>query len=94
MKMLKSKVAGMTDLQYTRRYNLIKQVANKRKVEAARDAEIIREEKALERQLKKEGITNDQENINQWTDGPQYLQEHYGDRLADQTSYESDEGWN
>ena len=47
MKMLKSKVAGMTDLQYTKRYNLIKQVANKRKVEAARDAEIIREEKAL-----------------------------------------------
>ena len=40
MKMLKSKVAGMTDLQYTKRYNLIKQVANKRKVEAARDAEI------------------------------------------------------
>ena len=94
MKMLKSKVAGMTDLQYTKRYNLIKQGAKKRDLEAARDAEIIREEKALERQLKKEGITNDQENINQWTDGPQYLQEHYGERFADQTSYESDEGWN
>lgn len=94
MKILKSKVAGMTDLQYTKRYNLIKQVAKKRDLEAARDAEIIREEKALERQLKKEGFSNDQDNINQWTDGPQYLQEHYGDRLADQTSYESDEGWN
>lgn len=94
MKILKSKVAGMTDLQYTKRYNLIKQVAKKRDIEAARDAEMIREEKALERQLKKEGFSNDQDNINQWTDGPQYLKEHYGERLADQTSYESDEGWN
>ena len=94
MKILKSKVTGMTDLQYTKRYNLIKQVAKKRDIEAARDAEMIREEKALERQLKKEGFSNDQDNINQWTDGPQYLKEHYGERLADQTSYESDEGWN
>ena len=94
MKLLKSKVSGMTDLQYSRRHNLIKQVAKKRELEAARDAEMIREEKALERQLKKEGFSNDQDNINQWTDGPQYLKEHYGERLADQTSYESDEGWN
>ena len=84
----------MTDLQYTKRYNMIKAIANKRNLELARDAEMVREEKALERQLKKEGITNDQENINQWTDGRQYLKEHYGERLADQTAYESDEGWN
>ena len=71
MKMLKSKVVGMTDLQYTKRYNMIKAIANKRNLELARDAEMVREEKALERQLKKEGITNDKENINQWTDGPQ-----------------------
>ena len=94
MKMLKSKVVGMTDLQYTKRYNMIKAIANKRNLELARDAEMVREEKALERQLKKEGITNDQENINAWTDGPQHLKEHYGERLADQTAYESDEGWN
>ena len=93
MKIRKSQVAGMTDLQYTKRHNLIKQVWQKRQVEAARDAEMIREEKALERQLKKEGI-NDDTNINHWTDGSKYLQEHYGDRLADQTSYESEEGWN
>ena len=92
--MLKSKVKGMTDLQYTKRYNMIKAIANKKNLELKRDAEMVREEKALERQLKKEGITNDQENINQWTDGPQYLQEHYGSRYADQKSYESDEGWN
>ena len=84
----------MTDLQYTKRYNMIKAIANKRNLELARDAEMVREEKALERQLKKEGITSDQENINQWTDGPQYLKEHYGERLADQKAYESDEGWN
>ncbi|HAI56794.1 MAG TPA: hypothetical protein DCM04_02575 [Saprospirales bacterium] len=94
MKILKSKVAGMTDLQYTKRYNLIKQICKRRELEAARDKEMIREEKALKRQLKKEGFSSDQENINQWTDGPQYLKEHYGERLADQTSYESDEGWN
>lgn len=84
----------MTDLQYTKRANLIRQVMNKRKVEMVRDAEMVREEKALARQLKREGITDDQTNINQWTDGPAYLKEHYGARLADQTSYESDEGWN
>ena len=84
----------MTDLQYTKRYNMIKAVANKRNVELRRDAEMVREEKALERQLKKEGIVGDQENINHWTDAPQYLKEHYGERLADQKSYESEEGWN
>jgi hypothetical protein len=94
MKMLKSKVKGMTDLQYTKRYNMIKAIANKKNLELKRDAEMVREEKALERQLKKEGIKNDQENINAWTDGPQYLKEHYGERYADQKSYESDEGWN
>ena len=59
MKILKSKVAGMTDLQYTKRHNLIKQVAKKRALEAARDAEMVREDKALERQLKKEGFNDD-----------------------------------
>ena len=76
MKIRKSQVAGMTDLEYTKRHNLIKQVWQKR-------------------QLKKEGIVdNDYHNINQWTDGPQYLEKHYGARLADQNHYESDEGWN
>ena len=32
----------------------------------------------------------DSHNINAWTDGSKYLQEHYGERLADQKSYESD----
>ena len=34
------------------------------------------------------------QNINQWTDAPKYLDEHYGDRVRDQNSYESEEGWN
>ena len=93
MKILKSKVAGMTDLEYTKRGNLIRQVMQKRILEAKRDAEMVKEDKALQRQLKKEGI-DDNTNINQWTDGPAYLKEHYGARLADQTAYESDEGWN
>ena len=36
----------------------------------------------------------DNGNINAWTDGEQYLSKHYGNRLADQKSYESQEGWN
>ena len=34
------------------------------------------------------------QNINAWTDAPKYLDEHYGDRVRDQNSYESEEGWN
>ena len=34
------------------------------------------------------------QNINQWTDAPRYLDEYYGDRVRDQNSYESEEGWN
>jgi len=34
------------------------------------------------------------QNINQWTDAPKYLDEYYGDRVRDQNSYESEEGWN
>ena len=43
MKIRKSQVAGMTDLEYTKRHNLIKQVWQKRQLEAKRDAEIARE---------------------------------------------------
>lgn len=32
------------------------------------------------------------ENHNQYTDGSKYLAEHYGERLAEQKSYESDWG--
>ena len=32
------------------------------------------------------------ENHNHYTDGSKYLQEHYGDRLADQKAYDAD--WN
>ena len=39
-------------------------------------------------------ISNYDTNHNQWTDGSKYLAKHYGSRLADQRSYESEEGWN
>ena len=29
-------------------------------------------------------------NINAWTDAPQYLDEHYGDRVRETNSYESE----
>ena len=32
--------------------------------------------------------------VRKWTDGSKYLAKHYGSRLADQRSYESEEGWN
>ena len=31
-------------------------------------------------------------NINAWTDAPQYLDEHYGDRVRETNAYESE--WN
>jgi len=34
----------------------------------------------------------DSHNINAWTDGSKYLQEHYGDRVADQKADDAD--WN
>ena len=37
---------------------------------------------------------HDGQNINQGTDAPKYLDEYYGDRVRDQNSYESEEGWN
>lgn len=85
MKLLKSKVVGMTDEQYTDRYLLIKEVADRRakiKVIDYDDAEIIDTQKF------------DNNSEIHYTDGEKYLAEHYGDRLADQTSYESTEGWN
>ena len=32
------------------------------------------------------------DNINAWTDAPKYLDEHYGDRVRETNSYESE--WN
>lgn len=96
MKILKSKVAGMTDLQYTKRAMLIKRVAQKRANAAAVQARkwsnvVERPKKTSSSKLDAE-ITRMDENHNQWTDGPQYLQEHYGERVADQRNYEND--WN
>jgi hypothetical protein len=85
MKLLKSKVIGMTDEQYTDRYLLIKEVADRRakiKIVDYADDEIVNTAK----------YDNDSEI--HYTDGEKYLAEHYGDRLADQTAYESTEGWN
>ena len=39
-------------------------------------------------------ISKMDENHNHYQDSSKYLAEHYGSRLADQKSYESEEGWN
>ena len=82
--LIKSKVAGMTDQQYTDRYLLIKEVAEKRNKVKVKSYDYV--EKTVK--------YDDDTNINAYTDGSKYLAEHYGDRLADQNSYESYEGWN
>lgn len=99
MKILKSKVAGMTDLQYTKRAKLIKQVAEKRankaKVEARRWSNVTEKTSGGKRNTRLDTeLSRMDDNHNHYTDGEKYLAEHYGDRLADQTSYESNEGWN
>ena len=85
MKLLKSKVSGMTDQQYTDRYLLIKEVAEKRAKIKVKSYDY--EEKIVKYDTEGESMIH-------YTDGSKYLAEHYGDRLADQTSYESNEGWN
>ena len=41
-----------------------------------------------------DSISKMDENHNHYQDGSTYLAKHYGSRLADQKSYESEEGWN
>jgi len=41
-----------------------------------------------------ENLSRMDENHNHYQDAGKYLAEHYGDRVADQRSYESNEGWN
>lgn len=94
MKTIKSQVPGMSDQAYTERGNLIRKIIAAKKAEAAALLQEAKEERALQRQMEKEGFTADTDNINAYTDGESYLAEHYGARLADQTSYESTEGWN
>lgn len=49
------------------------------------------EEKAMTKKFDAE-ISRLDENHNHYTDGAKYLAEHYGDRAADQKSYDAD--WN
>lgn len=77
----------MTAEQKAARLALIKKVAAKYQQPKVKvksydyDEEVVR-------------INDDATNINAYTDGSKYLAEHYGDRVADQNSYESYEGWN
>ena len=61
---------------------------------AARVRKYVDEIDKPERKKFDDMIDKMDENHNQYTDGSKYLAEHYGDRLADQRSYESEEGWN
>ena len=61
---------------------------------AARVRKYVDEVDKPERKKFDDMIDKMDENHNQYTDGEKYLAQHYGERLADQTSYESEEGWN
>jgi hypothetical protein len=61
---------------------------------AARVRKYVDEVDKPERKKFDDMIDKMDENHNHYTDGEKYLAEHYGERLADQTSYESEEGWN
>ena len=86
----------MTEKQMADRLELIRSVAKKRANKAAMDAR--KWSNTTERSRKAAGndayLTSLDENHNHYTDGEKYLAEHYGDRLADQKNYESEEGWN
>ena len=97
-----------TPEQYAARLVLIKEVAAKRKKRAdfhkkmeAGAARVRRYTDEVEKPARKAradkfdaSIALMDENHNQYTDAPKYVEEHYGDRFRDQQSYESHEGWN
>jgi len=76
------------------RFAKIKARRDRLAASAARVRKYVDEVDKPERKKFDDMIDKMDENHNQYTDGEKYLAEHYGERLADQTSYESEEGWN
>ena len=63
-----------------------------RKALAKFNAKVKRSPRVKDYTTKEKDIVDESVNINAWTDGSKYLDEHYGDRVRETNAYESE--WN
>ena len=63
-----------------------------RKASAKFNAKVKRSPRVKDYTTKEKDIVDESVNINAWTDGSKYLDEHYGDRVRETNAYESE--WN
>ena len=63
-----------------------------RKASAKFNAKVKRSLRVKDYTTKEKDIVDESVNINAWTDGSKYLDEHYGDRVRETNAYESE--WN
>ncbi len=84
-----SKVIITKNMSTEQRLAAIKKAAAKFQAKQTRSARI---RDYTQTPKEEQGI--DTHNINEYTDGEKYLDEHYGAAARDQASYESYEGWN
>jgi hypothetical protein len=82
-----SKIIITKDMSQAQRLAAIKKAANKFNAKMKRNVRVKDYETP-----KEERNEYDTHNVNEWTDAPKYLDEHYGDRAREQSSYESDWG--
>ena len=63
-----------------------------RKASAKFNAKVKRSPRVKDYTTKEKDVVDESVNINAWTDGSKYLDEHYGDRVRETNAYESE--WN
>ena len=85
-----SKFAITKDMSRSERMAAIKKAADRFNAKMQRNFKV----RDYTTTPKEERTEFDTHNINAYTDGSKYLNEHYGDRVRDQNSYESNDGWN
>tara|TARA_Y100001937_G_scaffold86433_1_gene116943 strand:- start:148 stop:405 length:258 start_codon:yes stop_codon:yes gene_type:complete len=85
---MKSKIIITKDMSMDDRLEVLRKASKKFNKKIQRNHKIKRTETSFMDKY------SNGENIHAWTDGPKYLNEHYGDKVRDQNEYESYEGWN
>ena len=63
-----------------------------RKASAKFNAKVKRSPRVKDYTTKEKDVVDESVNINAWTDGSKYLDEHYGDCVRETNAYESE--WN
>ena len=63
-----------------------------RRSSAKFNAKVNRSPRVKDYTTKEKDVVDESVNINAWTDGSKYLDEHYGDRVRETNAYESE--WN